>query len=151
MLSWVIQTTLMSIIFIFVVHYLINFFKSTLTVPKIKDLVNNPSKKYENMYSIINSNNNSQNSNQNTSYNNNISSNDLDFKIEYTDADLLPKPDAHLLPNFEPKSETKINTDSMKNELKNFLKKQTNPDNFSTDISALDAYSSNSGNSYMTF
>ena len=145
MLSWVIQTTLMSIIFIFVVHYLINFFKSTLTVPKIKDLVNNPSKKYENMYSIINSNN-SQNSNQNnTSYNNSISSNDLDFKIEYTDADLLPK----IEPKIEPKLE--INTDSMKNELKNFLKKQTNPDNFSTDISALDAYSSNSGNSYMTF
>jgi len=144
MLSWVIQTTLMSIIFIFVVHYLINFFKSTLTVPKIKDLVNNPSKKYENMYSIINSNNSS-NNNQNTSYNNSISSNDLDFKIEYTDADLLPR--------LEPKLETKIeiNTDSMKNELKNFLKKQANPDNFSTNISALDAYSSNSGNSYMTF
>ena len=151
MLSWVIQTTLMSIIFIFVVHYLINFFKSTLTVPKLKDLVNNPSKKYENMYSIINSNNN-QNTNNN-SYNNsissNISSNDLDFKIEYTDADLLPKPDAHLLPKLEQKLE--INTDSMKNELKNFLKKQANPDNFSTDISALDAYSSNSGNSYMSF
>jgi hypothetical protein len=148
MLSWVIQTTLMSIIFIFVVHYLINFFKSTLTVPKIKDLVNNPSKKYENMYSIINSNNSSNNSqnsnNQNNSYNN-ISTNDLDFKIEYTDADLLPRLEV------EPKSEVKINTDSMKNELKNFLKKQANPDNFSTNVSALDAYSSNSGNSYMTF
>jgi hypothetical protein len=144
MLSWVIQTTLISIIFIFVVHYLINFFKSTLTVPKLKDLVNNPSKKYENMYSIINSNN-SQNSSQNTTYNNNISSNDLDFKIEYTDADLLPRLDV------EPKSEVKINTDSMKNELKNFLKKQANPDNFSTNISALDAYSSNTGNSYMSF
>lgn len=146
MLSWVIQTTLMSIIFIFVVHYLINFFKSTLTVPKLKDLVNNPSKKYENMYSIINSNNSqntSQNTNNTNTYNSNISSNDLDFKIEYTDADLLPK--------LEPKSEVKINTDSMKNELKNFLKKQANPDNFSTNISALDAYSSNSGNSYMTF
>ncbi len=146
MLSWVIQTTLISIIFIFVVHYLINFFKSTLTVPKIKDLVNNPSKKYENMYNIINSNNSSNNNNTyNNSYSN-ISSNDLDFKIEYTDADLLPKPDAQKL---EPKLE--INTDSMKNELKNFLKKQANPDNFSTNISALDAYSSNNGNSYMTF
>ena len=144
MLSWVIQTTLISIIFIFVVHYLINFFKSTLTVPKLKDLVNNPSKKYENMYSIINSNN-SQNSNQNNTYNNSISSNDLDFKIEYTDDDLLPR----LEPKLE--KESKINTDSMKNELKNFLKKQANPDKFSTNISALDAYSSNTGNSYMSF
>ena len=148
MLSWVIQTTLMSIIFIFVVHYLINFFKSTLTVPKIKDLVNDPSKKYENMYSIINSNNSNNSSNNSQNSNNsysNISTNDLDFKIEYTDADLLPK--------FEPKVEPKVdmNTDSMKNELKNFLKKQANPDNFSTNVSALDAYSSNSGNSYMAF
>ena len=39
MLYWIIQTTILSIIFIFVVHYLINFFKSTLTVPKIKDLI----------------------------------------------------------------------------------------------------------------
>jgi hypothetical protein len=144
MLSWVIQTTLISIIFIFVVHYLINFFKSTLTVPKLKDLVNNPSKKYENMYNIINSNNSSQNSNNSQNNNN---SNDLDFKIEYTDADLLPRFEKE--PKVVPKLE--INTDSMKNELKNFLKKQANPDNFSTNISALDAYSSNSGNSYMSF
>ena len=148
MLYWVIQTTLISIIFIFVVHYLINFFKSTLTVPKIKDLVNNPSKKYENMYSIINSNNSNNSSNNSQNSNNsysNISTNDLDFKIEYTDADLLPR----LEPKVEPKID--MNTDSMKNELKNFLKKQANPDNFSTNVSALDAYSSNSGNSYMAF
>jgi hypothetical protein len=148
MLYWVIQTTLISIIFIFVVHYLINFFKSTLTVPKIKDLVNNPSKKYENMYSIINSNNSNNSSNNSQNSNNsysNISTNDLDFKIEYTDADLLPR----LEPKVEPKID--MNTDSMKNELKNFLKKQANPDNFSTNVSALDAYSSNSGNSYMSF
>ena len=52
MLSWVIQITVISFILIFLVHYLINFFKSTLTVPKIKDLVNTP-QKYENMYNII--------------------------------------------------------------------------------------------------
>ena len=131
MLSWVIQTTILSIIFIFVVHYLINFFKSTLTVPKIKDLVNSPTQKYENMYSIINSNN----SNLDTSLDTNTNTNNtgLDFKIEYTAADLLPKPD----------------TESMKNELKSFLKQQSNPS--TTNISALDAYSNNNGNSYMTF
>ena len=53
MLSWVIQITVISIILIFLVHHLINFFKSTLTVPKIKDLVNTPTLKYENMYNII--------------------------------------------------------------------------------------------------
>ena len=54
MLSWMIQITIISIVLIFLVHYLINFFKSTLTVPKIKDLVNTPTQKYESIYNIIN-------------------------------------------------------------------------------------------------
>ena len=53
MLFWTIKITVISIIFIFLVHYLINFFKSVLTVPKIKDLVNSPNKKYESMYNTI--------------------------------------------------------------------------------------------------
>ena len=57
MLSWIIQITVISIVLIFLVHYLINFFKSTLTVPKIKDLVNTPNQKYENMFNIISKNN----------------------------------------------------------------------------------------------
>ena len=65
MLSWIIQITIISIVLIFLVHYLFNFFKSTLTVPKIKDLVNVPNKKYENMFNIISKNNENQNQNQN--------------------------------------------------------------------------------------
>ena len=53
MLSWVIQITVISIILIFLVHHLINFFKATLTVPKIKDLVNAPTQNYENIYNIL--------------------------------------------------------------------------------------------------
>ena len=53
MLSWIIQISIASIIFIFLVHYLIMFFKSTLTVPKIKDLVNYPNQKYQNIYDAI--------------------------------------------------------------------------------------------------
>ena len=53
MLSWVIQITVISFILIFLVHHLINFFKSTLTVPKIKDLVNSPNQKYQNIYDTI--------------------------------------------------------------------------------------------------
>jgi hypothetical protein len=56
MLLWTIQITLLSIILIFLVHYLIEFFKSTLTVPKIKDLVNSPTHKYENMFNVISGN-----------------------------------------------------------------------------------------------
>ena len=94
MLSWAIQITIISIILIFLVHHLINFFKSTLTVPKIKDLVNTPTQKYENMYSIINNGNTSEPPEKNK---------------DYTLIDLLP---------------TKSDDANMKSELKNFLKSQ---------------------------
>ena len=77
MLSWILQITIISIVLIFLVHYLINFFKSTLTVPKIKDLVNSPTQKYENMYNII-SKNNSNIVNNNNDYNENNDS-DVEF------------------------------------------------------------------------
>ena len=53
MLSWIIQISLISIIFIFLVHHLLMFFKTTLTVPKIKDLVNSPNQKYQHIYDTI--------------------------------------------------------------------------------------------------
>ena len=113
MLFWSIKITLLSIILIFLVHYLINFFKSTLTVPKIKDLVNTPTQKYENMFNVMslsdkqNNNANNTNSINNTNNSNNIN-NSSNNQISYTEIDLLPKPDEN----------------SMKNELKSFLKKQ---------------------------
>jgi hypothetical protein len=55
MLFWTLQITVISIILIFLVHHLILFFKSTLTVPKVKDLVNAPAQKYENIYNTISS------------------------------------------------------------------------------------------------
>ena len=53
MLIWILQSMFLSIIFILVVHHLIHFFKTTLTIPKMKDLVNAPTQKYDNMYNII--------------------------------------------------------------------------------------------------
>lgn len=55
MLFWTLQITITSIILIFLVHHLIVFFKTTLTVPKVKDLVNAPAQKYENIYNAISS------------------------------------------------------------------------------------------------
>ena len=109
MLSWVIQITLISIILIFLVHHLINFFKSTLTVPKIKDLVNTSSKKYENIYNIIQSDLKNNSNNFQTKQN---SSEISSLNNDYTLIDLLPK--------------SVDEGSSMKNELKNFLKKQLN-------------------------
>jgi hypothetical protein len=94
MLSWAIQITIISIVLIILVHHLIHFFKSTLTVPKIKDLVNTPTQKYKNMYSIIN---------------NATASEILEKNKDYTLIDLLP---------------TETDEINMKSELKNFLKSQ---------------------------
>jgi len=116
MLSWIIQITIISITIIFLVHYLFNFFKETLTVPKIKDLVNIPNKKYENMFNII--------SKKNTE--------------SYTEIDLLPNLDTNTNLNLV-ETKSSLDSDSMKNELKNFLKKQLKETGSSTDISTLNS------------
>ena len=127
MLSWIIQATIISIVLIFLVHHLFNFLNSTLTVPKIKDLVNTPTQKYDNMFSII-SKGNYDNNNLVTNLNSNTN---LSDNYEYTMKDLLPKPE-----------------NDMKSELKNFLKKQLSSNDSSsinsTSISALDSMMSNS-------
>jgi len=111
MLYWIIQSTVISIVLILLVHHLFNFFKATLTVPKIKDLVNTSTQKYDNMFHII------------SKGNNNESNTNVSDHYGYTMKDLLPK--------SEPDTD-------MKRELKNFLKKQLN-DSSSTPISALDS------------
>jgi hypothetical protein len=110
MLIWTIQAAVISITFIFLIHHLFGFLKSTLTVPKIKDLVNSPTQKYEDMFSILNSG-----------------------RSSFLPADnILPSVS---LSNDNPYVQTDTNANafassnssSMKNELKNFLKKQLQP------------------------
>jgi hypothetical protein len=113
MLAWVIQISIVSFIFIFLVHHLIGFFKTTLTVPKIKDLVNSPSQKYQHIFDTINTNTNSYTKLNTESLNSNSNSNSN--PNSYTAIDLLPSSDF----NASPK-------DAMKDELKSFLKKQLN-------------------------
>jgi cell shape-determining protein MreC len=115
MLLWSFQITLISVILIFLVHYLINFFKSTLTVPKIKDLVNSPMQKYKNMYNVIDNNFDNKYENKND-------------KNEY---------------NLKPQEDNL----SMKNELKNFLKKQLNTPTTKPEVSTFDSMSN--VNSYL--
>jgi len=122
MLYWAIQITLISIILIFLIHHLIHFFKSTLTVPKIKDLVNSPTQKYETMYNIIKHSQTNDNNNDNLSINNE----------EYTMIDLLPKQEEK----------------TMKSELKNFLKKQLNSSSSTINNQVLDISTINSMNTY---
>ena len=115
--SWIIQITIISIILIFLVHHLINFFKSVLTVPKIKDLVNSPNEKYKNIYETISNNNYRSDYGNHTG---NDTDRDVNInKINYTLEDILP-------PNTNTTSITNAtaHSNNMKNELKNFIKKQ---------------------------
>ena len=90
MLSWIIQISIISIIFIFLVHHLLGFFKSTLTVPKMKDLVNSPVKKYQDIFDTITNSNtiNNSNTNYNTNYNKYLPTSNVE--ADYTDINLLP-------------------------------------------------------------
>ena len=109
MLLWIIQITVISFIFIYLIHYLLTFFKSTLTVPKIKDLVNRPIQKYEEMYNIIN---NGKTIHLKNDIENNNNDNNENNNSNYTLIDLLPKQETN-----------------MKNELKSFLKSQLHCNN----------------------
>lgn len=89
MLYLLIKTTIISLILIFLVHYLYDFFKTNLTIPKIKDLVNRPTDKYNDIIDTIQQNTNTKS--------------DL--------SDKLTKPS---------------DSQSMKDELKSYLKQQMN-------------------------
>lgn len=120
MLAWIIQISIISIIFIFLVHHLFGFFKSTLTVPKIKDLVNSPSQKYQNIFDTISLGNMNTNTNLNL---NNENDSSINNPNSYTAIDLLPP---------SPSQNDVVTKDMMKDELKSFLKKQLNTESASS-------------------
>ena len=68
MIFSIIKTSLFSLLFIALIHHLFIFFKNMLTVPKIKDLINSPTERYNEMLdtlqktSLINQNQNQLNS-----------------------------------------------------------------------------------------
>lgn len=95
MLWFTIKISIMSIVFILIVHNIISFLCSTLTVPKVKNLALE-NEKYKHMY------------NSGLLLNNDTQSNNSG----YTSIDLLP-----------PVEEENVET-QMKNELKSFLKTQ---------------------------
>jgi hypothetical protein len=82
-----------------------------LTVPKIKDLVNTPTQKYENMYNIIQ---------------NNLKNNSNNFQIKQNSSDISSLNNDYTLIDLLPKHADEEGVSSMKNELKSFLKKQLN-------------------------
>lgn len=119
MIGWTIQIAVLSFIFIYLVHHLLNFFKNMLTVPKMKDLVDSPNKKYENIFATLN------NTNKSHSFSNTSG---------FTDIDLLPSfvNDSNGVSDSNSNGVSDSNSNSvsngMKDELKSFLKKQLNSD-----------------------
>ena len=103
MLIWTIKTAIISFLFIFLVHHLILFLKSTLTVPKIKDLVNSPHHKYQHIFDTLSKPQHNQ---------------------SYTALELLPQSSDSLSSSIDLLPTISDNTTSMKDELKNFLKGQ---------------------------
>ncbi len=53
MLTWIAQISILSLIIIFLVHHIFIYFKTTLTVPNVKDLVDKPHKQYEEIFKTL--------------------------------------------------------------------------------------------------
>ena len=116
MFIWILQSAIISAIFIFLIHYLVKFFKNTLTSPKIKDFVTLPAQKYKQMFDTIN-----QDHRPSVSSLVGESSNPMP---ETSDVDALP---------------TTGESSSMKMELKNFMKKHLTPTEPVSDASFMSA------------
>lgn len=104
MIGWVIQVTALSLCLIAVMHYLYIFFKTTLTVPKVKDLVNRPQKQYDALFKGLTL----------TSQNRSV-----DGLGETTSISMLPPLQT---------TASSLSTSSMKDELKQFLKNLNHKD-----------------------
>ena len=117
MLFWTMKITIISIILIFLVHHILVFLKTNLTTPKIKDLVYAPTQKYDAIFNAMNFN--AMNTSANSVNINNISLEEL-------------------LPPIQP------DPVDMKNELKQFMKKQFKENNPSNSTINLDTFNSSS-------
>lgn len=53
MVLWILFISLLSFTFIYIVHNIFLFFKSTLTTPKIKDYIHSPNKSYDEIYKTL--------------------------------------------------------------------------------------------------
>ena len=74
----IVQWIIISLILIMLVHHLFSFFKNTLTVPKVKDMVHQPSQLYKEIEQTLTSADN--NTVKLSTSNNNNNNNNIDKK-----------------------------------------------------------------------
>jgi hypothetical protein len=105
---WFIQNILFSISLIVILHYLYIYFETTLTAPKVKDLIHCPKQKYKSLFDTIHKNLDNSKSISSA----HLQSNHLgipDTSELYDTKDIIP-------------SSASSNPTDMKNDLKTFLR-----------------------------
>jgi hypothetical protein len=121
---WFIQNIIFSISLIVVIHYLYVYFETTLTAPKVKDLIHCPKQKYKSLFDTINKNldNKSQDSQKVRNLGGDNAIAERFTNVNVNDAadvvDLLPK-NKH---NNDPYNNTNKDNNDMKTDLKAFLR-----------------------------
>lgn len=80
MVLWILFISLLSFTFIYIVHNIFLFFKSTLTTPKIKDYINSPTKSYDEIYKTLQKMDNGNSSIENTTLIEDLSDNKSNTK-----------------------------------------------------------------------
>jgi hypothetical protein len=111
---WIIKVFILSLIFIFLLHYLYSFFISTLTIPKVKDLVILPQQKYDELFNSLEQNKSVQSNNGHNGNNGNNGHNGNNGKNGNGNDNLAP------LPSLS--SSSLPSSQSMKDELIRFMK-----------------------------
>lgn len=118
----IIYSVVVSIIIIFVIHNIFEYFKTTLTTPKVKDLINKPKSEYDRINRIINSSENASST----------SINDLPNISDFiTDTDRQNT--THNNTNSNSNS-NHYDPDNIKSELKDFFKQLNSEQTDSLDI-----------------
>jgi len=103
MIFFTLKTIFISLLLIALIHYLYGFFKNTLTVPKVKDLVNKPAQRYNQMFASIN--------------------NENDYTVQESDMNK----DQQMKNMREKEKNVNVGSQSMQAELKNFLNELKKP------------------------
>ena len=109
---WIIKVSFLSLTLILLLHYLYTFFISTLTIPKVKDLVTLPQQKYDELFNSLEQNKSVQGNNGNNGNNGHNNGNGND--------NLLPLPSSSSL--LSSSSLSSSSSQSMKDELIRFMK-----------------------------
>ena len=120
MLLFILKWAILSFILIVLIHYLYSFFKTTLTIPKVRDLVNKPTERYNEMIDTIKYN-------HDVKYNEGVKYND---DIKYNDKNNINK------------------QDNMQDELSNFLQDLKKNKNVSEEILSSNDGHSNTFSNY---